>query len=214
MVQSVSSKPERVPRDPVSTRATILAAAERAFSEKGFGGTSMRDVATYAGVHQSLIHHHFGSKQDLWLAMMRRSNERYLARQLPHLDDPGELDAETLPRALRIDFDYWRENAALLRLQTWAALEGTELAGDERDALYRPFVEAAQALQKSGHVRSDIDPLSLICVGAAAVSFWLQYADDLCRVMGVERDVADRRFIDDTMKLLFDGGANGPEARR
>lgn len=52
------------------TRATILAAARAAFGEKGFAGTTIRAVASSAGVDAALVHHYFGTKDDLFLAAM------------------------------------------------------------------------------------------------------------------------------------------------
>ncbi|MCC3765392.1 TetR family transcriptional regulator [Glycomyces sp. TRM65418] len=50
------------------TKAEILAAARRLFAEEGFESVSMRRIASEAGVDPSLIHHYFGSKNDLFLA--------------------------------------------------------------------------------------------------------------------------------------------------
>jgi AcrR family transcriptional regulator len=50
------------------TKAEILAAARRLFAEEGFESVSMRRIASEAGVDPSLIHHYFGSKDDLFLA--------------------------------------------------------------------------------------------------------------------------------------------------
>jgi AcrR family transcriptional regulator len=52
------------------TRGEILAAARESFAHKGFGGTTMRAVAAAAGVDASLVHHYFGSKDDLFLAAL------------------------------------------------------------------------------------------------------------------------------------------------
>jgi AcrR family transcriptional regulator len=52
------------------TRATILDAARSAFAEKGFAGTTIRGVASMAGVDAALVHHYFGTKDDLFLAAM------------------------------------------------------------------------------------------------------------------------------------------------
>jgi AcrR family transcriptional regulator len=52
------------------TRATILDAARSAFAEKGIAGTTIRAVASSAGVDAALVHHYFGSKDDLFLAAM------------------------------------------------------------------------------------------------------------------------------------------------
>lgn len=52
------------------TRALILAAARASFAAKGFGGTTIRGVAGAAGVDAALVHHYFGSKDDLFMASL------------------------------------------------------------------------------------------------------------------------------------------------
>jgi AcrR family transcriptional regulator len=70
-VPSTSRAPRRGRRPGApDTRATILDAARTAFAEKGFAGTTIRAVATAAGVDAALVHHYFGTKDDLFLAAM------------------------------------------------------------------------------------------------------------------------------------------------
>jgi len=52
------------------TRGQILAAARASFAEKGFAGTTIRAVAAEASVDPALVHHYFGSKDDLFLAAL------------------------------------------------------------------------------------------------------------------------------------------------
>ncbi|MEJ7794367.1 MAG: TetR family transcriptional regulator [Nocardioides sp.] len=52
------------------TRAAILAAARSRFADHGFAGTTIRGVAGDAGVDAALVHHYFGSKDDLFLAAL------------------------------------------------------------------------------------------------------------------------------------------------
>jgi len=52
------------------TRAAVLAAARASFAERGFRGTTIRAVASTAGVDPALVHHYFGTKDDLFLAAM------------------------------------------------------------------------------------------------------------------------------------------------
>jgi AcrR family transcriptional regulator len=53
------------------TREAILAAARRAFAEQGYQRATVRDVAKLAGVDPALVHHYFGTKQDLFVAAVR-----------------------------------------------------------------------------------------------------------------------------------------------
>jgi AcrR family transcriptional regulator len=52
------------------TRAAILAAAREQFASAGFSGTTIRAVAGAAGVDAALVHHYFGTKDDLFVAAL------------------------------------------------------------------------------------------------------------------------------------------------
>lgn len=66
---SQSSGRGRRPGGP-DTRGSILAAARSSFASKGFAGTTIRAVAADASVDPALVHHYFGSKDDLFLAAL------------------------------------------------------------------------------------------------------------------------------------------------
>jgi AcrR family transcriptional regulator len=55
----------------VSTRASIGEAATRLFAERGYAGTSVRDIASAAGVDPALVIRYFGSKESLFVEVMR-----------------------------------------------------------------------------------------------------------------------------------------------
>jgi AcrR family transcriptional regulator len=50
------------------TRERILASARELFARNGIGNTSIRAVATAAGVDSALVHHYFGTKEKLFAA--------------------------------------------------------------------------------------------------------------------------------------------------
>lgn len=52
------------------TRAAILSAARELFAAQGYGATSVRSIAAAAGVDGSLVHHYFGTKDDLFVAAL------------------------------------------------------------------------------------------------------------------------------------------------
>ena len=53
------------------TRERILASARELFARNGIGNTSIRAVATAAGVDSALVHHYFGTKEKLFAAAVR-----------------------------------------------------------------------------------------------------------------------------------------------
>lgn len=59
----------RRPGNP-DTREGILDAARSAFADKGYDGASIRGIATSAGVDPALVHHYFGTKDQLFLSAM------------------------------------------------------------------------------------------------------------------------------------------------
>lgn len=52
------------------TREAILAAARTHFAERGFRGATIRGIAAEAGVDPALVHHFFGTKQELFAAII------------------------------------------------------------------------------------------------------------------------------------------------
>lgn len=59
------------PPGPARGRERVLAAARELFAERGYDAASVRAVAARAGVDPALVHHHFGTKQRLFLAASR-----------------------------------------------------------------------------------------------------------------------------------------------
>lgn len=59
---------QRLPRD--QRRAQLLDAATREFSTRGFHAVAMDDVAVGAGVSKPVLYQHFGSKLELYLALL------------------------------------------------------------------------------------------------------------------------------------------------
>jgi len=59
-------------RTGADTRAEILRVAMDLFIEKGFEGTSTRDIATAVGITKSSLYHHFRNKDDIALHLSER----------------------------------------------------------------------------------------------------------------------------------------------
>lgn len=53
------------------TQGSILEAARRLFAERGYDGASIRQIASAAGVDPGLVHHYFGTKEELFRATVR-----------------------------------------------------------------------------------------------------------------------------------------------
>lgn len=85
-----------------AARGRILAAALRAFGEKGFKAATTREIAQAAGVNLPALKYYFGGKQGLYLACAREIASRYEARMRPSAGAAAEALAGPLaPAAAR-----------------------------------------------------------------------------------------------------------------
>ncbi|MGL4611143.1 MAG: TetR/AcrR family transcriptional regulator [Trueperaceae bacterium] len=84
------------------TKEDIIKAALGEFAERGFGASSLRDIAKRAGTTHGLIRHHFGSKDNVFKAGVDYAIGIYGSAQLPILYNLSHTDfdnAETLIEA-------------------------------------------------------------------------------------------------------------------
>jgi AcrR family transcriptional regulator len=95
------------------TRAAVLGSARASFAAKGFGGTTIRAVAADAGVDPALVHHYFGTKDDLFLAAMELPVDPRRVIE-PVVEGPVEEAAERFLRAFLSVWDDPQVQPALL----------------------------------------------------------------------------------------------------
>ena len=94
------------------TRQAILDAALDLFAEKGFFGTSVRDVATAVGVRESALYNYFPGKEALFDALIASSHEEKTGRLAVIAAAPlgdGRAILEQLAVALLENYDSPRE---------------------------------------------------------------------------------------------------------
>jgi AcrR family transcriptional regulator len=73
--ETLSSHDQVEPAEASSTRDRILNVALDLFTEKGFDGASLREVAERLGVTKAAIYYHFASKDDILMALHMRLHE-------------------------------------------------------------------------------------------------------------------------------------------
>ncbi len=178
-------------RDPEGTREAVLDAAERLFADRGFAATSMRDISEASGVSHPLIHHHFGTKEQLYAAVKRRLMDGY-ARRFPRAAGAGNSPVSVRAEMRRM-MAFLGDNPTLLRLCLRTRLEGNNQLWpgepDQLDNLRRRIASS----QRRGLIRADLDPACLAIMVLGLVSFWIE-----------NRDYFERRFpgpIDDRYYL-------------
>ena len=118
-----------VDADADATRRRMLDAAVGLFAERGLGSTSVREVAGAAGVSLAMVHHYFGSKDDLYDACIDATYAELSAMK-------GELVSQLasdapLPvlfeQAVVTSLRFAREHRTAVRLLVRAAVSSGEL---------------------------------------------------------------------------------------
>jgi AcrR family transcriptional regulator len=151
-----------------AVRRKILEACVEAFSETGFYGATMKDIAHRAGISHTGLLHHFARKEDLLLAVLEVRAEQ----STDHLAAADALDASRHPlEALRGVLAVAAENQrtpGLLELHT--VLSG-EASSPEHPAheyytqrfrnLRAYYALAFSALAERGQLRSSVAPQAL-----------------------------------------------------
>jgi AcrR family transcriptional regulator len=152
----------------------MVAAAERLFSERGYHGVSMDEIAAASGISKPMLYEYFGSKEKLFLACVERARGRLfeeIAHAVRGTDDPEQ--------ALRAGIDAFLRFADQQRA-TWTVLFGEGGRFNETASAIRAEQAGliAQLLRElpgwTGEPDAEeLDALAHIFVGAAeAIAFW------------------------------------------
>jgi AcrR family transcriptional regulator len=164
-----------------ATERTMLDAAERLFSDHGFETVSVRDIAQAAGVSHALVHRYLGSKEEIYRAVMRRSEN--LIRDAA---GGGEDLATAMSLMLREGLVSHRP---YLRLLVHSALHGLPYDTSIVDfTATQRLMELAEArASRAGRVEGDVvEPRFAIAAIVALYLGWASMEGWLVKATGLE----------------------------
>ncbi|GAA4476855.1 TetR/AcrR family transcriptional regulator [Rhodococcus olei] len=130
-----------------SGRRVILESALRNMHERGYHGTSMRDIAAGADITVASIYHHFASKQEILQDIMIRTLQDVIAMTRGALLRSGGVPADQLRAVMRawVLFHATRQSEALVGATELRSLDdqGRRLVvalRDEQESMFRDIV--------------------------------------------------------------------------
>jgi AcrR family transcriptional regulator len=118
----------------MTTKDLILYTALRLFSERGYDGVSMRDLATEVGIKAASIYNHFSSKEDIFNSLLLEMQNRY-EQTVNTVNVPNGTIQETAAQYVTISEEQLQQIAAGLFLY---------FAKDEFAAPFRKMITAEQ----------------------------------------------------------------------
>lgn len=144
-----------------SSITDILMPAESLFSAHGYDGVSMQQVAQAAHISKSNIYHHFASKDDLYLSVLKHGCQEIqdLTQHLNHSD--GTI-IERLTVFSQEHLKHLNKKNALSKLILRELLDssserGRDLAQQVFNEKFSQMRQLLESGQQSGEVRQDVD---------------------------------------------------------
>jgi AcrR family transcriptional regulator len=147
------------------TRDRVLQVAQALFAERGYRGTSLRDISARIGIKAPSLLHHFSSKDELYLAVLDRIFNRLESVAGSVLEGRTGYQSRIL-RSVEDTIDFIASRPHFGRIM-WNEFIGENDIGRQLikrrvPPLFNALVDFIRRGQESGEFRSDVDPFHFL----------------------------------------------------
>jgi AcrR family transcriptional regulator len=185
-------------RDPERTRTDILDTATAEFAERGFNGARVDEIAARTRTTKRMLYYYFGSKKQLYLAVLERAYARIRAAEqsvnVDHLDP-----VMAIRRIAEVTFDHHEANPDFIRLVSIENVHHAEHVA-ELASLVRVNTPAIRLLDEilergraQGTFRQDIDSIDVHMLISGFCFFRVANRYTFRAIFGRDLVDADRR---------------------
>jgi TetR/AcrR family transcriptional regulator len=189
-------------------RQQLVSVAIDLFSQKGFSGTTTREIAAAAGVTEAIIFRHFKTKEQLYTAIIDQRiasplTTAWVARLRQAMDSND--DEAVIRRLIEAIIATHKNHPKFERLMLYAALERNEIALVYMRKMTSQIVDSFRGYfarrQREGRLRSVSPDTALIAV----VGMAQHYA--LCKYVHSFNDpgLSDEQAIESFTRIALDG---------
>jgi AcrR family transcriptional regulator len=142
------------------TRAKLLKAARQLFTEQGYEGATIRDIAAAAGMSTGAVFANFTEKFDLFREIAAEDMAR-LAGAMRQAGEAGETVDEALLAIFSVGYGFYLEQLPMVRAKMavgWSEAEGRELRRVmPREAFLEIVADALVAGVRRGELTGDVE---------------------------------------------------------
>lgn len=194
-------------RDAERTRAEILDVATREFSDRGYAGARVDEIAAKTSTTKRMIYYYFGSKQQLYVAVLERAYTgiRALEQQL----DVDHLEPrEAIRQLAALTFDHHEAHPDFIRLVSIENIHRAQhIATSEiLSGLANPALDVLGRILRRGRAaglfRDDVDALDVHMVISSFCVFRIANRHTFSAIF--ERDPLDPERREHYRRLLGD----------
>jgi AcrR family transcriptional regulator len=192
-MESSAPSPTARPRNAKATQERLLLAAIDEFAAHGLAGARIDRIAERADANKRLIYAYFGSKDDLFDAVLERT--------LTVLTESVPFTADDLSNYAGEVFDRLAEQPKVLRLATWRNFERARSSEPERESYARKLA-AIKGAQKTGAVDATIPAADLLAMIMSLITSWLAAPPALKELGGGSNPMSARRLTQHRKALV------------
>ncbi|WP_417694471.1 TetR/AcrR family transcriptional regulator [Roseibium sp.] len=163
------------------TRAKLIAAARKAFADKGYADASMDDLTAAAGLTRGALYHNFGDKRGLLAAVVDQIDGEMAARAQEQANRKGGSDWEKLLAEGRA----YIELALEPEVQRIVLLDGPAFLGNpaqwpSQNTCLSATITTLERINKAGGIKPiDIEATARLLTGAALnAALWVAASED------------------------------------
>jgi len=141
----VSSRPDRRRVKGDASRQRILDAAIELFSQKGYAGTGVQEIARRSGIEKAALYWHFGSKESLLAAVLDRTDAEFVDRVMKRVAK-GQTSDERLDLFVNGLMRLAAERGHMVRLMLSIAIERGHVSEESRATVAKVFERTRDAV--------------------------------------------------------------------
>jgi AcrR family transcriptional regulator len=189
-------------RNPEETKQRIMDAATAEFARHGLGGARVDAIAERAGVNKRMLYHYFGTKDELYLAVLENAYgaiRRHESELELHRLSPADAVRELVAYTFRYFIDH-PEFIRLLNDENLYDAEHIKRSKKIRD-MHSPLVDRLRELvvrgQDNGEFRDSVDPIQLYVTIAGLGYFYLSNAATLSTIF--DRDLTTPEALEERL---------------
>jgi AcrR family transcriptional regulator len=171
-------------------RAKLIAAARKAFAEKGYANASMDDLTAEAGLTRGALYHNFGDKRGLLAAVVDQLDGEMAARAREIAAKKAGGDEGDIWPALLAEGAAYIEMALDPEIQRIVLLDGPAVLGDpsqwpSQNSCLAETRKGVRSLVENGIMKPvDIEAASRLLNGAALnAALWVAASDNPAEVL-------------------------------
>jgi len=180
---------------------SILDTAKKMFARYGLQKTSLEEVARMARVAKATIYNYFGSKDQVYLEVLRREMDE-MVEKISSAVAQETLPADKLTTFVKTKFRYMRQAINILNLDREGIEKLLPSAESIRNELFEREVDIIHSILKEG-IKNGVFHLNNLLLTARAIAHALRGFELNWLVQESEERI--EHYLDELMSILFYG---------